>query len=292
MTDWTVEGDGGLDEQFEEHRRPLTGVAYRILGSWSDAEDVVQDTWLKWSRHAGSVTSPRAWLTRVVVRASIDRLRERQNRREEYVGPWLPEPVSSEPRPDDTAELRDSVGMGMLVVLESLSPLERAVFVLRQAFGWGYDDIARMLDRSQAAVRQLDHRARQHVDEGRPRYEVPEPVARETTRRFIDACLGGNVEQLLAVLSPDVVLVSDAAGQVRAPRRPIVGADKVARFLAAVASAGLEDVTVETAPVNGQVALVARAGGRAVTTLSLDVDEAGLIRALYLVAAPTKLAHV
>jgi RNA polymerase sigma factor (sigma-70 family) len=177
MTSGTAE-----TEIFEQHRRQVTGVAYRITGSWTDAEDIAQDVWLRWAKVHQDVDRPRNWLLRVTVRASLDRLRRLKRRRETYLGPWLPEPVSLAPDPEDTAELRDTLMVGMLLVLESLSPLERAVFVLREAFAWDYEDIAEALGRSPAAVRQLARRAHQHVEQARPRFAVDERPRRREHR--------------------------------------------------------------------------------------------------------------
>jgi RNA polymerase sigma-70 factor (ECF subfamily) len=278
---------------FEEYRRLVTGVAYRILGSWTDAEDLVQEVWLRWEGRAGEVDSAERWLRRVTVRAAIDRLRRLQQRRETYPGSWLPEPVSELPNPADVAVDRDTLSVGMLLVLETLSPLERAVFVLRQAFAWSPEEIAEVVGRSAAAVRRLDHRARQHVTERRPRYGSDEATARATAETFLRACLHGDVTELLTVLAPDVVLHSDAGGEAKAPRRPILGARKVAMFMAAIGSAPLpEETTVAITPINGRPGIVVAGAQGAFSSMCLDVDADGLITALYLMAAPSKLTHL
>jgi len=228
----TMKGMGRVDADavaaaFEGHRRLLTGIAYRILGSWTEAEDLIQDVWPRWETNAADVESPEGWLRRVTVRAAIDRLRRLQRRRETYPGPWLPEPVAMLPDPAQVVEDRDSVSVGMLLVLETLSPLERAVFVLRQGFDWSHEEIGDVLGRSATTVRQLDHRARRHVADRRPRYEADETTARATAESFLRACLNGDVTGLLAMLAPGVVLHSDAGGEARAPRRPIREAKKV-----------------------------------------------------------------
>jgi RNA polymerase sigma-70 factor, ECF subfamily len=280
-------------EVFEQHRRKLTGTAYRILGSWSDAEDVVQDVWLSWAADRQEVDNPGNWLVTVTVRAAVDRLRRLKTRRETYIGPWLPEPVSLEPDPADTAEMKDTIAIGMLVVLESLSPLERAVFVLREAFSWPHADIAEALGRSPAAVRQLAHRAHRNVQQARPRYIVDDRRATESTERFLRACLDGNVEDLLEVLSPDVVMISDGGGEAPAPKRALVGAREVLAFLAGLGRkhvyAGAE---FALGRVNARPGIVIRDGNEVTTAMSFDVDRRARIVAIYVVSAPSKLAHV
>ena len=219
---------------FEEHRRLLVGAAYRLLSSHSDAEDVVQEAWIRWSAvDTSTVDEPRAYLLTITTRLALNRLRQLRTRRESYVGPWLPEPVSSDPRADGaaTAELADDVSMAMLIVLESLTPLERAAFVLADVFGMPSGEVARTIDRSPAAVRQLVHRARSHVEARQPRSVVDTARHREATERFLAAVSTGDVDGLLAVLAPDVTLVTDGGGVRRAALRPIHSADKVARWL-------------------------------------------------------------
>jgi RNA polymerase sigma-70 factor, ECF subfamily len=274
---------------FETHRRYLQAVAYRLLGRVGEAEDVVQDAWLRWRGvDRATVDDPRAYLTQVATRLAIDRLRTEQRRRETYVGPWLPEPIALEPDAAERVELADSVEMALLVVLETLSPLERAVFVLREAFGEPYEEIARIVDRSEAAVRQLARRARQHVDERRPRFDADRGTRREVTARFLDAAAGGDVEALMELLAPDVTLVSDGGGVVRAALRPLEGADAVARWLAGVATRPLAEPSLEVMELNGEPAGVVRSKGRAQAAIVLGVQK-GRIRAIYLVANPEKL---
>lgn len=280
---------------FEEHRPLLTGVAYRMLGRVADAEDVVQEAWLRWSSATReSVREPRAFLVRITTRLAIDRLRHLQSRRESYVGPWLPEPVVTDfgPTVPDAAEqavLVDSVSLAVLVVLESLSPLERAVFVLREAFGFPYAEIATALDRTEAAVRQLAGRARRHVDERKPRYDVDPAERRDITERFLAAASGGSIEQLMALLAPDVRMVSDAGGKAKAARRIIETADKVGRFLAAVAQEIGPDWDMRIAEFNGGPAVVCFVGGKPDTFFQLDVRD-GVIRCVYIVRNPDKLS--
>ncbi|HEX2183629.1 MAG TPA: RNA polymerase sigma-70 factor [Rubrobacteraceae bacterium] len=277
---------------FEEQRDLLTGVAYRILGSATDAEDVVQEAWLRWANvDSSEVANPRAFLVRVVTRLAIDRLRRTKARRESYVGPWLPEPVVSDRDAADDVALAESVSMALLVVLEALSPLERAVFVLREAFGMPHAEIAGILCRSEAAVRQLARRARDHVREGGARFETDQETRRQVTERFLEAALGGDIEALMEVLAPGVTLVADGGGRVRAPLLPVHGADKVARFLVAVATRPGQDVRAYIAQVNGGPGIVVTAEGAPVAVLVLDVD-GGVARTVHLVANPEKLAAV
>ncbi|MEV2246167.1 RNA polymerase sigma factor SigJ [Streptomyces sp. NPDC049970] len=289
MTDDTVTA------LFEEHRPVLTGVAYRMLGRAADAEDVVQEAWLRWSS-AGreDVREPRAFLVRITTRLAIDRLRQLRARREAYVGPWLPEPVVTEfghaaPDSAEKAVLADSVSLAVLIVLETLSPPERAVFVLREAFGFPYAEIGATLDRSEAAVRQLAGRARRHVEQGRPRYDADPAERRDLTERFLSAASGGGLEQLLALLAPDVRLVSDSGGKAKAPRRIIETADKVGRFLHAVAQGRPSRMEVRILELNGGPALVFGVDGKVDTVFQAEVGD-GVIRCVYAIRNPDKLA--
>ena len=288
----------GPTATFEEHRDLLHAVAYRMLGRVTDAEDVVQDAWLRWSSadHA-SVRAPRGYLVRITTRLALDRLRHAQSRREDYVGPWLPEPLATgtvaTPVPDgaDRALLAESVSLALLVVLESLSPLERAVFVLREAFGFPYAEIAVTLDRTEAAVRQLGGRARRHVAQRRTRFEVDPAQQRALTERFLAAATAGDLEGLLAVLAPGARLVGDAGGKARAPLRVITSADRVARFMAGAARRDIPGVQLEFLELNGAVAVLVTSEGRAHTALVADVAE-GRIRTVYLMANPDKIGHL
>ncbi|MFB6986020.1 RNA polymerase sigma-70 factor [Streptomyces sp. NPDC056230] len=279
---------------FELHRPVLIGVAYRMLGGIADAEDVVQEAWLRWSSASREdVREPRAFLVRVVTRLAIDRLRQVQSRRESYVGPWLPEPLVTDfgPAVPDTAEqavLADSVSVAVLVVLESLSPLERAVFVLREAFGFPYAEIAAALDRSEAAVRQLAGRARRHVDERKPRYDVDPARRRDLTERFLAAAAGGDIQELLALLAPDVRLVGDSGGKSKAPLRIIESADKVGRFLFAVAHGQIPDPGFRFLELNGGPGLLVLSGGKPDSVFQVDIRN-GLIQSVYVVRNPDKL---
>jgi RNA polymerase sigma-70 factor (TIGR02957 family) len=291
---------------FDEHRGLLNSVAYRILGSVTDAEDTVQEAWLRWSGvNPSDVIDSRAFLVRVTTRLAIDRLRRAKARRESYVGPWLPEPILTGRDVAEDVALAESVSLAMLVVLETLSPLERAVFVLREAFGMPYAEIADVLGRKDDAVRQLGRRARDHVQQRRSRFDADQSEQRRVTERFLQATSTGNLDALMAVLSPGVTLVADGGGRVLAPRRPVLGAEKVARFLLAVAteerlarslrSVGSEpivaDLRVSMAPVTGGPGILVVSGDKPISTLVLDVSD-GVVRTIYLVANPQKLDGV
>lgn len=281
---------------FDAQRSLLVGVAYRVVGSVGDAEDVVQEAWLRWDRvdHA-TVRDPAAYLVRTVTRLAIDRLRRRQAQRESYVGQWLPEPLLTDPDPtvDPSAvtDRADSVSMAMLVVLESLSPLERSVFVLHEAFGYGYPEIAAILDRTPVAVRQLAHRAREHVQARRPRYETDNATRRAATERFMRAAAGGDLVELMALLAPDAVLWADGGGKVKAPLRPIHGRDKIARFLVGISGHGAVDgITAHIAQVNAGPAVVLQSADGPYAAAILDLDpDTGTVTVIRLVNSPDKL---
>ncbi|MFI6946538.1 RNA polymerase sigma-70 factor [Streptomyces sp. NPDC050422] len=283
-----------VTDVFEEHRPVLIGVAYRMLGRIADAEDVVQEGWLRWSAASREdVREPRAFLVRIVTRLAIDRLRQLGTRREAYVGPWLPEPLVTDfgPTVPDTAEqavLADTVSVAVLVVLESLSPLERAVFVLREAFGFPYTEIATTLDRTEAAVRQLAGRARRHVEERKPRYDVDPAQRRDLTERFLAAAAGGDIDALLALLAPDVRLVGDSGGKSKAPLRILESADKVGRFLFAVAHGQVPDLEIRFLELNGGPAVLMLSGGKTDSVFQVDVRD-GVIQCVYIIRNPDKL---
>ncbi|WP_328429182.1 RNA polymerase sigma-70 factor [Streptomyces sp. NBC_00443] len=282
---------------FEEHRPVLLGVAYRMLGRVADAEDVVQETWLRWSgADRSEVREPRAYLVRITTRLAIDRLRQVKARGETYVGPWLPEPYVTDfgdavPDTAERAVLADSVSLAVLVVLESLSPLERAVFVLREAFGYPYAEIAAMLERGEAAVRQLAGRARKHVDERRPRYEVDPAQRRDLTERFLAAAAGGDLEGLMSLLAPDVRLIGDSGGKAKAPVRVLETADKVGRFLVGATRNAVPDVTFRFLEINGGPAVLVRSGDKPDSVFQLDVLN-GRIQSVYIIRNPDKLTSL
>jgi RNA polymerase sigma-70 factor (TIGR02957 family) len=277
-------------DPFAEHRSLLFTVAYEMLGSAADAEDVVQESWLRWSEvDRAGVRDARAYLVRIVTRQALNHLRTLGRRRERYVGPWLPEPLLTAPDVADDVELADSVSLAMLVVLDSLSPLERAVFVLREVFGFGYDEVADATGRTPAAVRQLAHRAREHVRSRRPG-AVPTGELERVTSSFFAAAATGDVQQLMDLLAPDVVLLSDGGGKVKAALNPIRGAAKVARFLMGVTPTDAQ-AEVEVLPVNGAPALVVRIDGR-IDTVATGVMVDGRITELLVVRNPDKLRRL
>ena len=275
---------------FVAHRNLLFTVAYELLGSAADAEDVLQDTWLRWvDVDHDRVRDERAYLVRITTRLALNKMRSNARRRETYVGPWLPEPLLTTPDVADDVELADSVSLAMLTVLETLGPTERAVFVLREVFALDYDEIAAAVDKTPAAVRQIAHRARAHVEERRPRAETTQAQYRQVVERFMQAAGTGDLQGLMDVLAPDVVMVSDGGGLKKAALRPILGADKVARFLLG-AGASLP-VTLEMVDVNGTPGLHILLEGRVETVVSVLV-EGGVIAGLYAVRNPEKLARL
>ncbi len=278
-------------DAFAQHRRLLFTVAYEMLGSASDAEDVVQETWLRWAKVDQSIVrDPRAYLVRIVTRQALNRLRTLSRRREDYVGEWLPEPLVTSPDIGDDIELAESVSIAMLTVLETLRPTERAVFVLHEVFDTPYDEIAEAVDKTPAAVRQLAHRAREHVAARRPRMDVSRAEQEQAVERFLDALQSGDLQRLLDVLAPDVVLVSDGGGLVAAARRPIEGADQVARFLSRFPTAA-PGAQVHTVLLNGAPAARIDPLGAADTAVSLVV-QGGRISRIYAVRNPHKLARL
>jgi RNA polymerase sigma-70 factor (TIGR02957 family) len=277
-------------EAFGRHRSLLFTVAYEMLGSASDAEDVVQETWLRWADvdHA-VVRDPRAYLVRIVTRQALNRVRTLARRREDYVGEWLPEPLLTSPDIGADLELAESVSMAMLTVLETLGPAERAVFVLREVFDIPYDEIAEAVGKSPAAVRQIAHRARDHVAARRPRVPVSTTEQQEAVDRFLAAVRHGDLQGLLDVLAPDVVAVADGGGLVAAARRPIRGAERVAGLLIR----GLRSVDFEAKAVwiNGSPACQFKAGGGLNAVVSLAVEN-GRITRIYVIANPHKLSRL
>ncbi|MFJ3816653.1 RNA polymerase sigma-70 factor [Streptomyces sp. NPDC090056] len=282
-------------EEFEELRPLLFSIAYRILGSVGEAEDAVQETWLRFDGSATRVASAKAFLSATVTRISIDVLRSARVRREEYVGPWLPEPLLGDPYqdPERSAELADSVSMAALLLLERLSPLERSVFVLREVFGFGFDDVAAAVGRSEAACRQLLVRARRHMRAGRPRFEADRRERQELATRFFDALRDGDVGGLRNLLAADVQLVGDGGGKAPQLARTVSGTDDVARLLASVFPLMARvDVTFEPHEINGQPGAIFRdREGGVLHTLALDVFD-GRIHTIRSVINPDKLGHL
>jgi len=282
-------------EEFQELRPLLFSIAYRILGSVSEAEDAVQESWLRYAASPAQPTSAKAFLSAVVTRVSIDVLRSARVRREEYVGPWFPEPLLTDPYedPERSAELADSVSMAALLLLERLTPLERAVFVLREVFGFGFGEIASAVGRSEAACRQLAVRARRHVDAGRPRFAADRREREELAARFFDALREGDLDGLQELLAADIQLVGDAGGKAPALARSIIGAEKVARVLASTFPWLVRiGVTVEPREVNGQPGAIFRdRDNKVLLTMTLDVLD-GQIQTIRSVSNPDKLGHV
>ena len=273
-------------DSFVEHRNLLFTVAYEMLGSAADAEDVLQETWLRWSEvDRTEVRDERAYLVRITTRLSLNRMRTNARRRESYVGPWLPEPLLTTPDVAEDVELADSVSTAMLVVLETLAPTERAVFVLREVFDLPYDEIAAAVDKSPTAVRQIAHRARDHVAERRPRGDVTPSERDEVIARFLGATASGDLQSLMDVLAPDVVLLTDGGGLKKAALRPILGREKVVRFLDAVAPEGVE---ADVVMVNGAPALRLLIDGE-VDGVGTMLVENGMVTGLYIVRNPEKL---
>ena len=274
------------DDPFVTHRSLLFTVAYEMLGSAADAEDVVQETWLRWAGvDRAGVHDPRAYLVRMVTRQALNRLRSVSRRREEYIGEWLPEPLLTSPDVAEDAELAESVSIAMLTVLETLGPIERAVFVLREVFETPYHEIAEVVDKTPAAVRQIAHRARAHVAARRPRMQVDRAQQQAAVEKFSAAISTGDVQGLVAVLAPDVVLISDGGGRVAAARKPITGVEKVAALLTRAAK--FPDLVATTTWLNGTPgARIDR--GSAVTAVSLVVED-GRITRIYAIANPHKL---
>lgn len=287
------------DQQiFAEHRNLLFSIAYRLFGSVADAEDVVQDAWFKWSADDRSqVADPKAYLARIVSNLAMERLRSTRRQRETYVGPWLPEPILTESDIAEDVVAAESISMAMLVVLETLSPLERAVFVLKEVFDFSYAEIAEAVERSEAAVRQAAHRAREHVRARRPRFEADHEKRRAATERFFAATVGGDVNALMELLAPDVTLWTDGGGKVRQAMRPVVGAANVLRWIAGNVKRPYEgveiaDMTAELVDINGGPGIVMRGAGRIIATITVDLDAQGRIVTVHNVANPDKLRAV
>jgi RNA polymerase sigma-70 factor (ECF subfamily) len=281
--------------EFEELRPLLFAIAYRLLGSVSEAEDAVQETWLRYEASPAEPRSARAFLSAVVTRVSIDVLRSARVRREAYVGPWFPEPLLTDPYgdPERSAELADSVSMAALLLLERLTPLERAVFVLRDVFGFSFPEIASAVRRSEAACRQLAVRARAHMDAGRPRFEADRREREELAGRFFGAFRDGDVDGLRELLAADVQMVGDGGGKAPQWARPISGAANVARVLAAIVSPLVRvGGVMEPHEVNGQPGAIFRdRDGKVVNTMALDIL-GGRIQTIRSVINPDKLRHV
>ncbi|GII96826.1 RNA polymerase sigma factor SigJ [Sinosporangium siamense] len=280
---------------FQVHRNLLFTLAYDLLGSVADAEDVVQETWLRWSGvEHDRIGNPRAYLARVATRLALDVLRRRRAAKEDYVGPWLPEPLwtSGDGDPAGDVNRAQALAAGLMVVLESLSPLERAAFVLHEAFGFEHTEVAHILERSPAAVRQLVHRAREHVRARRPRFPAERAVAQAAAERFLSAAFGGSVGDLMEVLAPEVTLWTDGGGRVRSALRPVRGSGKVSRFLAQVVPTG-RPVEIQWARDGGPpTALITADGAPLAVVVVVTAPGAASITELYGILNPDKLAHL
>ncbi|MGW4773343.1 RNA polymerase sigma-70 factor [Nocardia sp. NPDC004278] len=273
---------------FLRHRNLLFTVAYELLGSAADAEDVLQETWLRWANvDLTTVQAQRAYLVRITTRQALVRLRALGRRRESYIGPWLPEPLLTTPDVAEDIELADSVSMAMLLVLETLTPTERAVFVLREVFDIAYDDIAEAVDKTPAAVRQIAHRARTHVAARRPRGPISPAQTRNALAAFQRAIETGDLQTLFDILAPDVVLLGDGGGVKQAALSPVMGADSVVHVLGRIAAVA----SLQRAQVNGYPALIVRMDGEIDTVVAVRIDD-GVITGLYAVRNPQKLSHM
>jgi RNA polymerase sigma-70 factor (ECF subfamily) len=281
------------DAVFEQHRPTLARLAYRMLGSLPDADDVLQDAYLRWSlEERDAVRSPRAYLAAIVTRLCIDRRKSIEERKKTYIGPWLPDPiVETDHDPAGRLESAESVSMALLMVLESLSPIERAAYLLRRVFDYGYDEIGRILGKSEAACRQLVSRAEEHIHRRRPRFEARPEEAERLTKAFLDACTSGDLQALLDILAPDAVFYSDGGGKVAAALAPIEGADRIARFFLGILKKAPPDMEVRGVRVNGQPGLLVTIGGQVVQVLTFDIVD-GRIAACFIIRNPDKLARV
>lgn len=279
---------GPAGEVFEGHRRLLFGIAYGVLGSAADADDVLQDAWLRWSGSPrDDVRDPKAFLARVVTRLALNRRRDLDARRETYVGPWLPEPIATGPAAPDSAELADSVSLALLVLLETLTPTQRVVFVLHEVFGFPHREVADYLGRSEPAVRQLAKRARDDLRARRVRFDVDRSTQLAVTESFLAACSGGDLGALIRLLSPQVTLTADGGGEATSALRPVVGADKVARLLLGLATVPL-DYTTERVEANGAPALLGRHDGVPFVLVQL-VSVGGVVDEVLMIRNPAKL---
>lgn len=279
---------------FEQHRDHLFGIAYRMLGRVAPAEDIVQEAYLRWrDADTDAVRSPRAYLSTVVTRLCLDELKSARARREEYVGPWLPEPLVEETGegPERATELADSLSMAFLVLLETLTPVQRAVFLLREVFDYAYSEIADLVGRKAATCRKIAQRAREHIDEENVRFEPSKDVHQRLVEQFFAAVEDGDMDQLEAMLGEDAILYSDGGGQVTAAQRPIYGANRIARFMLGIAGKAPDGLTTTFAEVNGRPGLVAYVDGTPQSAWAFHV-EAGRIQTVYAIVNPEKLKRV
>ncbi|MCI0713769.1 MAG: RNA polymerase sigma-70 factor [Chloroflexi bacterium] len=278
-------------DDFAQHRSALFGLAYRMLGSVMDAEDIMQEAFIRWQNAPkADIDSPRAYLTTIVTRLCVDQLRLAYVQREEYVGAWLPEPLlqSSENDPARLVELNESISTAFLVLLESLSPLDRAVFLLHEVFNYTFAEIATIVDRTPADCRQIGHRARQRLMEGRPRFEVEIETVEEVVEQFLQACVGDDLSELLALLAPDVSFTTDTGGKVSALHERLAGADRVAQLFTGIFRKWSPPTIFHISPINGQSALIGCLNNKPVSVTTFDVRD-GKIHAIFTVLNPDKL---
>ena len=280
-------------ESFADLRPYFFTVAYNMLGSVMDAEDVVQEAYLRWERAGAVAESPKAYLTAVVTRLCIDFLRSAKVRRETYVGPWLPEPLvmAVSPNVEEDVTLSETLSLAFLVLLESLSPTERAVFLLRQVFDYDYAEIAAIVGKSEANCRQMMRRARQHIEAGKPRYDVPLKQQEALVVQFAEACVAGDLEGLINLLAEDIEVWSDGGGKVVAARKVVYGREMVARFLLGIMRLAPDNAESQFALINGQLGIVARVNGRPVLVMALEVGN-GRVQTIRNILNPDKLQHV
>lgn len=282
-------------EIFNEHRRLLFSLAYRMLGSIADAEDMVQEAFLRWQAAPDEeIRAPKAYLSTIITNLCINQLGSARRKREEYVGPWLPEPLITDESQDPmrNIQMADSLSMAFMILLESLSPVERACFLLREVFDYEYEEIARMVGKTEANCRQMVSRARLHIRERRPRFDVSSEMQERLTGQFMQACASGDLQGLMSLLAEDVSLTSDGGGRVTAARKPVYGADHVARFLTGlVKKAGAERLSIRPTEVNGQPGFITYFNGRLMNVVSLDIAD-GRIRGIYIVVNPDKLQNL
>lgn len=279
--------------EFRDLRPLLFSIAYRMLGSVSDAEDILQEAFLRWQAAEASVQSPKSYLSAVVTRLCIDHLRSARVQREQYVGPWLPEPLLTEagPPPSEALALSESLSTAFLLLLETLSPAERAVFLLREVFDYDYAEIQDVVGKSEENCRQMLSRARRHIAEGRPRFPAPPEEHERITLQFLQTCASGDLPGMLQLLADQVEMRSDSGGKANAARRVVRGADKVSRFFAGILRKAGPSLHSSFAQINGRLGLIVYHDGRLQSTMSFEVAE-GRIRTIYFVLNPDKLRHV
>jgi RNA polymerase sigma-70 factor (ECF subfamily) len=279
-------------DAFNHHRQLLFGIAYRMLGTVTDAEDMVQETFLRWQQTPQTaVKSPKNYLATTVTRLCIDYLRSARVRREQYVGPWLPEPILTQQDPAEQVELADSLSMAFLVMLERLSPIERAVFLLREVFEYDYPEIAQIVGKSAENCRQILRRSRQHLATERPRFPVSPQQQEQITSQFIDASTKGNLQELLALLAQDVTLCADGGGQVAAALKPLHGSIKVARFLLAIQRKWPPNTSANLAKINGQTGIILRTESYIHNVITFEIVN-GYIQTIYSIRNPEKLKQL